>query len=153
MRTKDTLCVACLLIALSWLYLCVDASAEVATKKIDFDTKGAIKVELTLNGVEVTDLYIHSTGGKSKLSSMNKFKKIKDPEAEVRLSNVTDRVVGDIGVALAIMDDKGRLLGVASGEKGSLDPGEQGEVIVKFKDVNSLFEEATSIYITLDIKD
>ena len=59
----------------------------------------------------------------------------------------------DFGLAVALFDKAGRLVGVGTGDHtGKLDPGEAAQVKVLFRDVNQDAHLATSLQISVELK-
>jgi hypothetical protein len=73
--------------------------------------------------------------------------------ARVRVSNTADRALR-AGVAIALFDDEGRMLGVASGGSAMsrIKPGRQRSFTLVFDGVNAEAHKATAFQISLEAK-
>ena len=59
----------------------------------------------------------------------------------------------NFGIAVALFDASGRLVGASSARhKGKLDPGKREEIKVEFEDVNQDLHRAATVFMTLELE-
>ena len=128
------------------LALVASVRAETFSKTIKWDNEKWIPVSLTSEGVEITEIRFAVEGG----IHWNPLRAGIGPQAFVQVKNSSDHGM-KMAVAVALFDDKGGLLAATeSSNIGSLDPGEQKEIKMTFREVKRKFFEAKTAQIALE---
>ena len=126
-----------------------DVFAGFETVKIPFEEGKWLTVEISIKGVEITNVIMVLPGGKG----MIHMPKGNDPVARVNLKNSSDIAMSDICVAIALLDEDDRLLGVSSGKERKIPPDQIREITLPFHYVNTNFSKASHILISMEIDD
>ncbi|MFC1889567.1 FxLYD domain-containing protein [Thermodesulfobacteriota bacterium] len=144
MRRSDS--IAILIAVFMVLGFCNNVHAEITTVTVPFEDSKWLSVELRIGGVEITNIILVPPGNKGVI----RLPRGNDPQARVNIKNNSEVKANDIGIAVALLDAQGKLIGVASGKTGKIPPGQIDEITMPFKNVNTFFMEAADILISME---
>ena len=120
--------------------------AETVSKTIKWDSDKWLPVELSAESVEIREVRFAVEGG----IHWNPLRAGVGPQAFVQVKNNSNREMR-MAVAIALFDDKGRLVGATeSSNIGALDPGEAKEIKMTFRDVKRRFFDAKTAQVALE---
>lgn len=130
------------------LIICVCSATQAATtsKKFAWANEEWIKLDFDSEGIAVKEVRFEVEGG----IHWNPLRAGKGPQAFVRAKNESDHAM-KFAVAIALFDADGNLLAATeSGHIGELDPKEDAEVKMTFREVKRKFFEAKRGEIVLE---
>jgi hypothetical protein len=120
--------------------------AETVGKTIKWDNEKWIPVNLSTEGIEISEVRFEVEGG----IHWNPLRAGIGPQAFVHVKNGSEHEM-KLAVAIALLDGKGTLVGATeSSNIGSLDPGESKEIKMTFREVKRKFFEAKTAQIALE---
>ena len=127
------------------LLLAAFSLAETQSKQVDFESGKWIEVGVESEGVEITEIRVSLEGG----INFNPLRAGKGPQCIVSLRN-NSRHESDLAVGLAVFDLDGKLIGATESGTPSLDPGEEKEITLTFREVKRKLYDAKTIHIVLE---
>src|SRR5262249_50678083 len=105
-----------------------------------------IPVNLTSEGIQIKEVRFEVEGG----IHWNPLRAGKGPQCFVQVKNTSDHAM-HLALAVALFDAEGNLLAATeSGHIGDLDPNEDGEIKMTFREVKRRFFEAKTAQIALE---
>lgn len=140
------LLVTTLIVSFSVLGGAASSNAETVSKQVSFANDEWVKVNLTAEGIQLSEIRFKLEGG----VHYNPLRAGKGPQCFVAVRNTSGHEQ-DFAIAVALVDAKGNLVGATeSGHTGSLDPGETAEVKMTFREVHRRIYEAKTVHVTLE---
>ena len=127
------------------LSLATFSLAETHSKQVAFENGQRIEVGVESEGVEITDIRFRLEGG----INFNPLRAGRGPQCLVSLRN-NSRHELDLAVGLAVFDADGNLLGATESGTPSLDPGEEKEITMTFREVKRKLYNAKTVHIVLE---
>jgi len=143
MRLTGRAALAIMILALA---LSTAVRAETVAKTITWDNEKWIPVNLTSEGIQISEIRFAVEGG----IHWNPLRAGIGPQAFVQVKNTSDHE-SKLAVAVALFDGKGTLIGATeSSNIGSLSPSETKEIKMTFREVKRRFFEAKTAQIALE---
>ena len=127
------------------LSLAAFSLAETHSQQVDFESDKWIEVGVESEGVDITEIRFSLEGG----INFNPLRAGKGPQCIVSLRN-NSRLELDLAVGLAVFDADGNLLGATESGTPSLDPGEEKEITMTFREVKRKLYNAKTVHIVLE---
>ena len=121
------------------------SSGQTHSKQVAFENGKWIGVGVESEGVEITDIRFSLEGG----INFNPLRAGKGPQCIVSLRN-NSRHESDLAVGLAVFDADGNLIGATESGTPSLDPGEEKEITMTFREVKRKLYNAKTVHIVLE---
>ena len=121
------------------------SSSQTHSKQVAFENGKWIGVGVESEGVEITDIRFSLEGG----INFNPLRAGKGPQCIVSLRN-NSRHESDLAVGLAVFDADGNLIGATESGTPSLDPGEEKEITMTFREVKRKLYNAKTVHIVLE---
>jgi hypothetical protein len=120
--------------------------AETVGKTISWDNEKWLPVSLSAEGIEIRQVRFAVEGG----IHWNPLRAGIGPQAFVQVKNASEHE-SKLAIAVALFDAKGLLVGATeSSNIGSLEPGEEKEIKMTFREVKRKFFDAKTAQITLE---
>lgn len=121
------------------------AFADTHSKKVDFENDKWVEVNLESEGVQISEIRFDLVGG----VNLNPLRAGMGPQCLVSLRNTSSHL-SDVAVGLAVFDADGNLIGVTESGTPSLDPGEEKEITLTFREVKRKLYEAKTVHVVLE---
>lgn len=132
--------------AVAFVACVVSLRADTVAKTITWQNETWIPVNLTSEGVQITEVRFAVEGG----IHWNPLRAGIGPQAFVHVKNTASHE-SKLAVAVALFDAKGALVGATEASNiGSLDPGEDKEIKMTFREVKRKFFEAKTAQLALE---
>jgi hypothetical protein len=126
--------------------VCTVTQAATTSKKFTWQNEEWIPLNMSSEGISLKEIRFEVEGG----IHWNPLRAGRGPQAFVQLKNESDHAM-HLAVAVALFDGEGSLIAATeSGHIGELDPGEDAEIKMTFREVKRRFFEAKKGEIVLE---